>query len=410
MATEVVMPKLGLTMERGIIGVWLKEENDKVIRGEPLLEVVTDKVTMEVEAQADGLLRRILVVAGEEVDVATRIAVIGAADEDISSFVLGQPEKPAPVATVPVTATEIGPISSESDSGGASTAHGDRPHRASPKARRIAAEHGVDLTQVSGSGTSGRIVSSDLEQWIVTPRPQQSDVPAFTSAPVGGAGQIVELTLPQAIAAERLTASYQQAPHIYLETAVSAVWLEQFRAGYASEGRKVSYNDLIIKATSTVLQEQPRLNSHFLEGRIHQQPSIDIGIAADTPQGLLVPVLRDVATHSIDDIATESRRLVEGARHNRLGLDDLTGGSFTVSNLGMFGISRFTAIINPPQVAILAVGAIEPTVVALGKDGMGVRPVLRLTLSADHRAIDGAMAARFLQRLKDTLETPGLLA
>ncbi|MDA0334219.1 MAG: E3 binding domain-containing protein, partial [bacterium] len=268
MATEVVMPKLGLTMERGTIGAWLKAEGDLVERGEALLEVVTDKVTMEVEAQASGVLRRIFVQAGEEVDVATPIAVIAAADEEIDHF---GPPPAAPAMARPVAAAAIpSPPSPPVLSAAQVTAHagahvvaGGRPHRASPKARRIAAEQGIDLSQVEGSGPSGRIVSADVEarRGVV--------VAQVHSAPSGGipsgrpSGQTVELTHPQKIAAERLTASYQQAPHIYLETPVSAVWLEQFRTGYAAEGRKVSYNDLIIKAVATALREHPRLNSHF---------------------------------------------------------------------------------------------------------------------------------------------------
>jgi pyruvate dehydrogenase E2 component (dihydrolipoamide acetyltransferase) len=413
MATEVVMPKLGLTMERGTIGAWLKKEGEAVERGEPILEIVTDKVTMEVEAQAGGILRKILVGEGEEVAVATPIGVIAGADEEIGEWEsAAQPTAAAPATAEPPpvpTAPTLAPVATTAPApapAGSATDDG-RPHRASPKARRIAAERGIDVTTLRGSGPGGRVVSADVPPAGAA----AASVPAAAaSGPAAAAGQVVDLTRPQQVAAERLTASYQQAPHIYLETPVSAIWLQQFRDGYAAEGRKVSYNDLILKAVATALQEQPRLNSHFVDGKVHQQAGVDIGVACDTPQGLLVPVLRDAGRRTIDDIAAESRRLVDGARHNRLGLDDLAGGSFTVSNLGMFGISRFTAIINPPQVAILAVGAIESQVVPVGADGMAVRPVLRLTLSADHRAIDGAMAARFLQRLREILETPGLLA
>lgn len=409
MATEVVMPKLGLTMERGTIGAWLKSEGDMVQRGEPLLEVVTDKVTMEVEAQVSGVLRRVFIEAGQEVDVATTIAVIAAADEDIDAFAAPVPAPTAASASrsasTPVSpAAEIG--AAVETAGPVPVQAGERPHRASPKARRVAAEHGIDLTTLAGSGPSGRIVSADVEARMGAAVAPQL---ATAAAPVVGT-QVLDLSRPQQVAAERLTASYQQAPHIYLETAVSAVWLQKLREGYAAEGRKVSYNDMILKAVGSALRDHPRLNSHFVDGRVHQYGSIDLGIAADTPQGLMVPVLRNLASLSIDDIARESRRLVDGARTLQLGPDDLSGGSFTVSNLGMFGISRFTAIINPPQVAILAIGAIERTVVPVGTDGMAVRPQLRLTLSADHRAIDGAMAARFLQRLRDILEHPGLLA
>lgn len=405
MATEVVMPKLGLTMERGTIGTWLKAEGEAVQRGEPLLEVVTDKVTMEVEAQATGVLRCVLVKAGEEVDVATPIGVIAAADEDIEDFTT----KLGPAASISSTPAAVAQVSPQAPS--SQSQANSRPHRASPKARRVAAEHGIDVTQVAGTGPAGRVVSADVEARIGTAAAPVVPVQQLAGGqPPADAPQIVALTRPQQIAAERLTASYQQAPHIFLETAVSAVWLRQLRDGYAAEGRKVSYNDLILKAVAGALRDHPRLNSHFVDGQVHQHGSIDLGIAADTPQGLVVPVLRDVGRRTIDDIARESRRLVDGARNQQLGPDELVGGTFTVSNLGMFGISRFTAIINPPQVAILAVGAIEPTVVAVGTDGMAVRPMLHLTVSADHRAVDGAMTARFLQRLRDILEHPGLLA
>ncbi len=410
MATEVVMPKLGLTMERGTIGSWLKGVGDPVDRGEPLLEVVTDKVTMEVEAQASGVLRRILVPEGEEVEVATPIALIAAPEEDLSAFEAA-PEPPAapprPDPT-PEPLPEVAPQSSAARPGRVAASEGGpappapevggRPHRASPKARRLAAERGIDLTAVIGSGPGGRVVSADVEAH----RP----APAAPS-PAPPEGETVELTPAQRVAAERLTASYQQAPHIYLEMQVSANWLEVLRRGYQAEGRRISYNDLILKAVAAALVEHPRLNAHFVDGRLQQHASVDLGIATDTGAGLLVPVLRGAQDLDIGQIAAETRRLTEAARQGTIGLDDLQGGGFTVSNLGMFGLSRFTAIINPPQVAILAVGAIEPRVVAVEGEAMAVRPAMSLTLSADHRALDGAAAARFLQRLRELLESPG---
>ena len=379
-------------------------------RGEPLLEVVTDKVTMEVEAQASGVLRRILVAEGEEVEVATPIALIAAPDEDLSAFEAA-PE-PTGAGARPVPAPEPPPeVASESpavrpervaasDGGIVPPAPevGGRPHRASPKARRLAAEKGIDLKAVTGSGPGGRVVSADVEAY----RP---GTPAASPAPP--VGESVELTPAQRVAAERLTASYQQAPHIYLEMQVSAHWLERLRRGYQAEGRRISYNDLILKAVAAALVEHPRLNAHFVDGRLQQHASVDLGIATDTGAGLLVPVLRGAQDLDIGQIADETRRLTEAARHGTIGLDDLHGGGFTVSNLGMFGLSRFTAIINPPQVAILAVGAIEPRVVAVEGEAMAVRPAMSLTLSADHRAVDGAAAARFLQRLRELLESPG---
>ena len=394
------MPKLGLTMERGTIGSWLKGVGDPVERGEPLLEVVTDKVTMEVEAQASGVLRRILVAEGEEVEVATPIGLIAAPEEDLSAFETvpepagAGPRPDPPPEPPPAVAPESPhpkPVRTAPEDGG-------RPHRASPKARRLAAERGIDLTVVTGSGPGGRVVSADVEA-------HRPGAPAASPAPQGG--ESVELTPAQRVAAERLTASYQQAPHIYLEIQVSAHWLDRLRRGYQAEGRKISYNDLILKAVAAALVEHPRLNAHFVDGRLQQHASVDLGIATDTGSGLLVPVLRGAQDLDIGQIAAETRRLTEAARQGTIGLDDLHGGGFTVSNLGMFGLSRFTAIINPPQVAILAVGAIEPRVVAVEGEAMAVRPAMSLTLSADHRAVDGAVAARFLQRLRELLESPG---
>ena len=408
MATEVVMPKLGLTMEKGTLGAWLIEEGQRVEKGAPLLEVITDKVTMEVEAQASGLLRKILVPAGEEVEVAVPIGIIGDEDEDISHLVQASPSQAAPQAVE--TATGVGRESAAPPA----PQEGERmPHRASPKARKMAIEQGIDLKKISGSGPGGRIVSADIQAYLAQPSAGALEREAAT-APLAvlpaTAESLIKLTRPQLIAAERLTTSSRDIPHIHVSMEVSAVWLQQFREGYRLEGKKISYNDLIVKGTSRVLVEFPRLNS-VLEGnavRPHQQ--VNIGIAVDTPQGLLVPVLHQAPGKSIEEIAAESNRLVDAARHGNLGPDDLSGGTFTITNLGMFGVSRFTAIINPPEVAILAVGAVEPRVVPLAGDAVAVRPQLTLTLGADHRVVDGALAARFLKRLQEILETPGLLA
>ena len=419
MATEVVMPKLGLTMETGTIGAWLVSEGEAVTRGEPLLEVVTDKVTMEVEAQASGVLRRILIPAGEEVEVTTPIGIIAEADEEIGDFETrlaakagkagGAPEASGPAPVPPVPAETVSPAADP-----VSPAGPERPHRASPKARKMAAALGIDLTAIQGSGPGGRIVSSDLKARAGSAAPEAvaaSEAPAVAPAPAAvQASGPVELTRAQQVAAERLTASYQQIPHIHIGMEISGVWLQQFRQGYAIEGKKISYNDLIVKAVGRVLEEQPRFNSVLNGTTLTQMEKINIGVAADTPQGLMVPVIRNVPGLSLEQIAVEAGRLVDAARNGRLQPDDMTGGTFTISNLGMLGVSRFTAIINPPQVAILAVGALEDRVVAIENHGMAVRPQMSVTLAADHRALDGAACARFLGRLKETLETPGLLA
>ena len=426
MATEIVMPKLGLTMESGAISAWLVEEGQEVQKGQALLEIATDKVTMEVEAQADGILRKILVPVGQEVPVSTTIGVIAAADEDIDSYVAAAPSDSAPPATpapvasptpatpasapqapapapapsptsVPVAPTPASPTPSVATDG-------QRPHKTSPKARKIAAEHGLDLSGISGSGPGGRIVSADVLALVEQARLAPAPTPA---APV--AEGLIELSRAEQVAAERLTASYQQIPHIHISMDVSAVWLQQFRTGYQLEGKKISFNDLIVKATARTLREFPRVNSLAEGGHFRYASQINVGVAVAAEQGLVVPVIRDAAEKTVEEIALEGTRLIDAARRGELGPDDMLGGTFTISNLGMFGVSRFTAIINPPQVAILAVGAIENRVVASGADAFAVRPQLTLTLAADHRVVDGALAARFLARLKEVLETPGLL-
>ena len=416
MATEIVMPKLGLTMESGAISAWLVEEGQEVQKGQALLEIATDKVTMEVEAQADGILRKILVPVGEEVPVSTTIGVIAAADEDISSYGSAAPSPtsapaaaPSDPAPSPPPAPAAAPVAApptpapQAPASSADSA-GRRPHKTSPKARKMAAEHGLDLSGVNGSGPGGRIVSADVLALVEQARTAPVPAPA---APV--AEGLIELSRAEQVAAERLTASYQQIPHIHLSMDVSAVWLQQFRTGYQLEGKKISFNDLIVKATARTLSEFPRVNSLEEGGHFRYAAQINVGVAVAAEQGLVVPVIRDAAEKTIEEIALEGTRLIDAARRGELRPDDMMDGTFTISNLGMFGVSRFTAIINPPQVAILAVGAIENRVVASGADAFAVRPQLTLTLAADHRVVDGALGARFLARLKEVLETPGLL-
>ena len=415
MATEIVMPKLGLTMESGAISAWLVEEGEEVQKGQALLEIATDKVTMEVEAQADGILRKILVPVGQEVPVSTTIGVIAAADENIDSYVSVAPSDPAPAAASSDPTPPAIPTPAASPTPAAPTpvpqaptpstdTDGRRPHKTSPKARKIAAEHSLDLSGVNGSGPGGRIVSADVLALVEQARLAPVPTPA---API--AEGLIELSRAEQVAAERLTASYQQIPHIHISMDVSAVWLQQFRTGYQLEGKKISFNDLIVKATARTLSEFPRVNSLEEGGHFRYASQINVGVAVAAEQGLVVPVIRDAAEKTVEEIALEGTRLIDAARRGELGPDDMLGGTFTISNLGMFGVSRFTAIINPPQVAILAVGAIENRVVASGADAFAVRPQLTLTLAADHRVVDGAQAARFLARLKEVLETPGLL-
>ena len=417
MATEVVMPKLGLTMETGTIGSWLVEEGTPVEKGQPLLEIITDKVTMEVEAQVDGVLVKMLHGEGEEVAVSEVIGLIGSAGEDVSEYTQSSEAEADGESSDGTPGTEVStPSSFETIAIGheQGSAHGKGPHRASPKARKMAAELGVDISTLHGSGASGRVVSADLENL----QPASSSVVKLVDSSPSGSlaetvpttdGAFVSLNSAEKVAAQRLTESYQDTPHIHIAMDVSAIWLEQFRQGYRLEGKKVSVNDMIVQAAARALRDFPRINSHYQPGGYTTMPDINIGVAVAANQGLVVPVVRNADKTSVEGIAAESARLVDLARRGGLSLADMQGGTFTISNLGMFGVSNFTAIINPPQVAILAVGAIEKRVVALEGDAFAVRPQMTLTLAADHRVVDGALAARFLSRLREILETPGLL-
>lgn len=405
MATEVVMPKLGLTMERGTVATWLVPEGGAVERGQPLLEVVTDKVTMEVDAQASGILRQILVPAGEEVDVATPIGVITRPDEEL----------PPPVATSRADTAPPQVISPEAPRGDAAavpTSDGRRPHRASPKARRMAGEHGLDLSAISGSGAGGRIVGADVESALARPPIDTGQTGAGRAAASPAAPPTASLL--RQVVAERLTRSYREAPHIHLSADIDASWMALVRRGMSDRGKRVTYTDLMVRAVALSLNAVPELNALYVDGAVKPGGDIGVGIATDSPQGLVVPVVRRADQLELADLAAEADRLVQGARLGSLGPDDYSGGTFTVTNLGMYGVRSFTAILNPPQVGILAVGAVEDRVVPVGDEPgatptLGIRPVVSVTLGLDHRALDGAAGARFLQHLRRCLESPGLL-
>ena len=362
-------------MESGTVSAWLVEEGKAVKKGQALLEIETDKVTMEVEAQVDGVLRKILVEAGKEVPVSEVVGVVAAADENIEKYLMvisAQAETPISAIAPPAEGVAA-PVLEQ---------------RVQTPVATIDAGASVDVISRVGQEPSQIIGASPVE--------------------IGAEGEII-LSRAEKVAAERLTSSYQHIPHIHISMDVSAVWLQQFRQGYKLEGKKISFNDLIVKATARALGEFPRVNSFEQGGAFHYASQVNVGVAVASEKGLVVPVIRGAGDKTVEEIAMEGVRLVDAARHGRLSPDDMMGGTFTISNLGMFGVSRFTAIINPPQVAILAVGAIENKVVAAGADAFAVRPQLTMTLAADHRVVDGALAARFLARLKEILETPGLL-
>jgi pyruvate dehydrogenase E2 component (dihydrolipoamide acetyltransferase) len=379
MPTDVIMPALGLAQETGKVVRWLKAEGDTVAKGEPLMEVETDKVTVDVEAPADGTLAAVTADEGQDVPVGRTIAVILASGETAPEAVDPEPQ--------PSAARRVGNSQLLTNDGG--TPPRRRP-LASPKARRLAAERDIDLAAVSGSGPRGAVVAADLEQEQV---PDSYKVP--------------ELGPVWRRMAERTTASWQSVPHFFLSRDVDAsrlnAWRETARARPGYE--RVSHTDLLVKLAAGALERHPRVNGRWHEGSIVPGDGVNVGIAVATDDGLVVPVVHDADRLTLREISERRVQLVEAARAGKLRPDDVQRGTFTVSNLGMYGVDSFQAIVNAPQAAILAVGRIVDRVVPV--DGApAVRPILSLTVSFDHRVVDGARGAEFLDTLAALAEEP----
>ncbi|MGY2031469.1 dihydrolipoamide acetyltransferase family protein [Nocardia gipuzkoensis] len=420
---DIIMPRLSDTMEDGVVSAWLKNVGDQITRGEIVAEIETDKALMELEAYDDGVLEKILAEPGVRVPIGEPIAIVG--DGTASSEV-------SAVRGTGAAATR----SSDAPSGLGSTARDAAPQRvsrsdtfsgscrtdvvkSSPLARKIARELRVDMDSVVGTGPGGRVTKRDVEAAhsvaepgsstvIVTP-PDASAV-AVQDVPASGEFEEVALTTVQRVSATRLTESMQQAPHFYLTSAIDVTELFAFRARInatqdATGDSKVSVNDLLVKAVAVALRKDSSVNVSYAGDKLLRHKGIHIGVAVATPAGLLVPVIRDADRKSVSEIATESRDKATRARDRKLRADDMTGGTFTISNLGMFGIEQFTAVINSPESAILAVGAAADEL-RLENDEVVARKILRVTLSADHRAIDGAVAAQFMATLKGLIENP----
>jgi pyruvate dehydrogenase E2 component (dihydrolipoamide acetyltransferase) len=478
----VVMPKMGDTMEEGKILNWLKHEGDTVAKGEALAEIETEKVNIEVEAFAGGVLRKILVPAGETVAVGAPIALTGAADEPLPADAGGQPAgettpaapsaapepgshadaAPAVVAPEPVAQPAAQPVAQQrpisledreyqehTDVVGAGAANGatgaaqgvngySAPVQTaqtaqtaqassegrvfiSPIARHIAAEHNLDYTRIQGTGPNGRIIRGDVEAALAQ-QPAAAQAPVAPLAPITPAAPVpaaaageevraVPLSQMRKTIAKRLQQSMQTAPHFYVTVAIDATRLGELRHSvneYAAglpEPMKVSVNDLIVKGVALALVRMPQVNVSFDGERLLYKQHVNVGIAVALEQGLIVPVIRDADKRGLLDIAKESRRLAEAARAGKLKPEEFQGGTFSISNLGMYDVEEFTAVINPPESAILAVGSIVPTPVV--RDGqVVVRDIMKVTLSVDHRALDGVTAATFLQEVKRLLEQP----
>ncbi len=450
MPHEVILPKFGFTQETAEIVAWLRREGDWVEKGDPIAEVTTDKVNMEVEAPASGVLTGLRYKPGDVVPVTSVIAYILERHE----VEAGPPVAPAPPPTDGQTGVKATPVAERmareagvdlqavqgTGPGGRITrrdveralSEGPQKVRAVPAARRLARELGVDLQGVVGSGPQGRIQSEDVRRAHAA-RPEAQPVPVPTPpavvptqpppaipTPVGGrtpVAEVIPLAGMRKVIAQRLQQSAQNAPHIHLEMTVDATAAEALRARANQrlrEGQaKVSLTAVIVRACAWALTQHPRLNAWLTTTPQGEQivipAQVNLGIAVALPDGLIVPVVRDAARQNLRQLATAIDDLVERARTNRLQPEDVVEGTFTLSNLGMFGIERFTAIINPPQVAILAVGSLRREVVADEEGQIRVRPVFSLTLCADHRVVDGAVAAAFLADLRQALEQPEVM-
>jgi pyruvate dehydrogenase E2 component (dihydrolipoamide acetyltransferase) len=375
MPTEVIMPALGMAQTTGIVVAWKKQAGDQVTKGEPLLEVETDKAVVDVEAPASGTLTSISAEAGSEVPVGTAIAVILGAGENASP----QPDSSPPRGEVgrrPPAATQVLAQSAPSEA---------RLRPASPLARRLAAEGGVDLAAVAGAGPDGAVQAADLPRAVAD----------RTELEVGRTWRIM---------AERTAAAWE-APHFYLMREAMAEPLLAFRAGLAEKGERVTVTDVLVKLSALTLKGHPHLCSTWSQGRLVRSARISIGVAVASEDGLTVPVLPDADRRSLVEIAAWRDGAVERARSHHLSPADLEGGVFTISNLGTHGVDAFTAIINGGQASILAVGRIAERPVARDGKVLAAQTMI-LTLGCDHRAVDGARGARFLQDLVEAIEAP----
>jgi pyruvate dehydrogenase E2 component (dihydrolipoamide acetyltransferase) len=428
MAKRVIMPALGMAQETGLIIEWLKNEGDTVTEGEPLLEIETDKTTAVLEAEASGILTHVTAVAGEDVPVAETIAWILSPGEELpaeakmESAVTAASPTPTPAASasspppsMPVMATPVAArIAQENGidltlikpAGNKVTkndvlayldgqkSNGARLLPASPKARRLATEKGYDLKQISGSGPEGAVLTAD----VLAYQPAVTEAaPAPTPSGISQAWRVM---------AQRLSESWSTIPHFYLTRDVNATgFIDWLPVARKRSPEKVTYTDLLIKTVAAALRHHPRLNAAWINDDIQYNDVINIGLAVAIEDGLLVPVIHEVDTLSVAGIAEARKGIVSRAHEGKLKLHDLQGGTFTISNLGMYGIDAFNAIVNPPQAAILAVGRITERIVPIeGKPA--VCPMMTLTLSLDHRVADGARGAQFLDLLANYIETP----
>jgi pyruvate dehydrogenase E2 component (dihydrolipoamide acetyltransferase) len=431
MATKVIMPKLSPTMEEGQISRWLKKEGDKVSMGEPLAEIDTDKATMEMQALANGVLRKILINEGQSAPLGQTIAVIGEPNEDIASLLSEAPapakqeqkkpeakeEQPAPPPPPPqakaAAAASSGPAPRSVDNGQQPRAATSDSARmiVSPLAARMAADAGIDLRSLQGSGPGGRIIKRDIEAAISQPKAAPSYPRAVEPGQIPQIGASAYRDEPASeirkVIAKRLVTSLGPVPHFFLTSEIEMDRAAEMRKGINAldPDLKISINDVIIKVAAAALLQHPEVNASFQEKLVRYYEHADIGVAVAIEDGLITPVVRSADQKSLSQIAGEVRELAERARSRKLKPEEYTGATFSISNLGMFGIDEFTAVINPPEGAILAVGAMSAKPV-VRENEIVIRQMMRVTMSCDHRVIDGATGAKFLQTFKKILENP----
>jgi pyruvate dehydrogenase E2 component (dihydrolipoamide acetyltransferase) len=432
MITKVVLAKLSPTMDEGTVVKWTKAEGDAVKVGDVLAEIETDKANMEMEALGAGVLRRILVPAGGKAPVGALIGVIADAGEDISALLAQTPasappapaspaQSPAPPAAANAPLAEAAPVVAPAVAAPpAPPAEDGGRVKASPLARSMAAQRQIPLASIAGSGPGGRIVKRDVEAWDGAPSPPAAaaPAPAMAVAPVHAPapvlapsiapGQEIPLGSMRKTIARRLSESFFGAPHFYVTVEIDMDAAVALRAQLAQSDVKISYNDLVLRACALALTRFPGVNASWGGDKIVTHGEVHLGVAVALPDGLITPVVRQADRKGVGQIAQEVRALAARARERKLKPEEYSGSTFTVSNLGMYDVTEFTAIINPPDAAILAVGTVREQAVV--KDGaLAVGQRMKVTLGSDHRVIDGALAAQFLAEVRRLLEHPLLL-
>ena len=420
MAEVVYMPKLSDTMTEGVVAAWTKNVGDAVKSGEVLAEIETDKATMEFESFYDGVLLHIGVETGKTAPVNSVLAIFGEAGEDISG-ILANAGAPAPAATPEAAPAAAAPVAAPASTPAPSPApvaapapapvavanNSDRVF-ASPLAKKLAAERGIDIHAVGGTGENGRIVKRDVDHYV--PYTPAANAPAYSAAPMGTVSYTDEpVSQMRKTIARRLAESKFTAPHFYLTLDIDMDAAMAIRKGLNSlDGVKVSFNDMVIKAVAMALRKHPAVNSAWMGDFIRRNDHVNIGVAVAVEDGLLVPVVRFADGKGLTQISAEVREFAQKAKDKKLQPSDWEGNTFTISNLGMFGIESFTAIVNPPDACILAIGGIKAVPVV--KNGQVVPGnVMKVTLSCDHRAVDGASGAAFLQTFKTYMEQPAAM-